>query len=239
MRVLELWRFPVKSMQGERVETAEVEPQGLRGDRAFALFDTETGFGLTARRQPQLLFAAAAYRPDGTVTITLPDGTTADDDDALSAWLGRPVTLRLAAEPGERVYENPADFEHDAGWEPFSGATGAFHDSGRANVSLLSTATIGAWSKRRFRANVIVDDEGEDELVGSTVSVGEAALDVRMRIERCVMVTRPQPDGIDGPLEKDLGVLRTIHRERGSRLAVGAVVAERGTVRVGDEVRRT
>ena len=120
-----------------------VEPQGLRGDRAFALFDTETGFGLTGRRVPQLLFAAAAYRDDGTVTITLPDGTTADDDQALSDWLGRPVTLRAAAEPGERVFENPADFEHDAGWEPFRGSTGAFHDSGKVNVSLLSLATIG------------------------------------------------------------------------------------------------
>ena len=57
----EIWRFPVKSMQGERVDAAEVETQGLRGDRAYALFDTETGLGLTARREPRLLFATAAY----------------------------------------------------------------------------------------------------------------------------------------------------------------------------------
>jgi uncharacterized protein YcbX len=144
VRVREIWRFPVKSMQSERLDAAEVEPQGLRGDRAFALFDTQTGFGLTARRVPQLLFAAAVYRDDGGVTITLPNGTTADDDQALSDWLARPVTLRAAAEPGERVFENPADFEHDARWEPFNGSTGAFHDSGQANVSLLSLATIAA-----------------------------------------------------------------------------------------------
>ena len=71
VRVQEIWRFPVKSMQGERIDAAEVEPQGLRGDRAFALFDTRTGFGLTGRRVPQLLFAAAVYRDDGRVTITL------------------------------------------------------------------------------------------------------------------------------------------------------------------------
>ena len=144
MRVQEIWRFPVKSMQGERIEAAELEPQGLRGDRAFALFDTETGLGLTARRVPQLLFAAAAYRNDGALTITLPDGTTADDDRALSDWLGRPVTLRAAAEPGERVFENPADFEHDAVWEPFRGSTGAFHDSGKVHVSLLSRGLAAA-----------------------------------------------------------------------------------------------
>ena len=131
VRVREIWRFPVKSMQGERLDAAEVEPQGLRGDRAFALFDTQTGFGLTARRVPQLLFAAAVYRDDGGVTITLPNGTTADDDQALSDWLARPVTLRAAAEPGERVFENPADFEHDARWEPFNGSTGRSTTAGR------------------------------------------------------------------------------------------------------------
>jgi uncharacterized protein YcbX len=238
VRVQEIWRFPVKSMQGERLQAAEVEPQGLRGDRAFALFDTETGLGLTARRVPQLLFAAAAYRNDGAVTITLPDGTTAGDDGALSHWLGRPVTLRAAAEPGERVFENPADFEHDAVWEPFRGATGAFHDSGQVNVSLLSLATIADWPRRRFRANVVLDGSGEDALVRSRVGLGDAELDVRMRITRCVMVTRPQPEGVDGPIETDLDVLRAIHRERDSCLAIGATVATPGRFAVGDELQR-
>ena len=143
-------------MQGERIEAADVGPQGLRGDRAFALFDTQTGFGLTARRVPQLLYAVARYRDDGGVRITLPDGTAAEHDRALSDWLGRSVTLRAAGEAGARVFENPADFEHDAQWEPFDGSTGAFHDSGQAQVSLLSLATIADGQRRRFRANVIL-----------------------------------------------------------------------------------
>lgn len=233
MRVLEVWRYPVKSMQGERVDAVDVQAQGLAGDRGYALFDTETGFGLTARRQPQLLFAAARLRPDGTAEITLPDGSVAADDEALSAWLGRPVTLRSAAEPGDRRYENPADFEHETGWEPFSGSTGAFHDSGRASVSLVSTATIAGWEPRRFRSNLLLDGDGEDELVGARVRLGESELDVGMRIERCVMTTRPQPGGI----EKDLDVLRTIHRTRGGDLAVGALVVRPGTVSVGDDLQ--
>jgi uncharacterized protein len=170
------------------------------------------------------------------VTITLPDGTAADDDRVLSDWLGRPVTLRAAAEPGERVFENPADFEHDTRWEPFNGSTGAFHDSGQANVSLLSLATIAGWPQRRFRANVISDGGGEDALVGSRVRLGEAELDIRERIERCVMVTRPQPVGVGGSIEKDLDVLRAIHRERDSCLAIGATVAAPGLFVVGDEL---
>ena len=42
MRIEQLWRYPVKSMLGERVDSALVEPAGVRGDRAFAVIDEET-----------------------------------------------------------------------------------------------------------------------------------------------------------------------------------------------------
>jgi len=234
MRLLQIWRYPVKSLQGEQLDSAEAGAEGLAGDRRFAIFDAETGFGLTARRQPQLLFAAARTRPDATVEITLPDGTVAADDAALSAWLERQVVLRSTEEVRERRFENPVDFEEESGeWEPFSGSNGAFHDSGRASVSLVSSATIAGWEPRRFRSNLLLDGQGEDELVGSRIRLGDAELDVSMRITRCVMVTRPQPDGI----ERDLDVLRSIHSKRGGELAVGALVVRPGTVTVGDDLR--
>jgi uncharacterized protein YcbX len=233
MRVVELWRFPVKSLQGERVESVEVTAEGLAGDRQFALFDLDSGFGLTARRRPVLLFASARTRSDGSVEITLPDGSVAEDDEALSNWLGHPVALRSTNEQVARRYENPADVEHESDWEPFAGSTGAFHDSQGAAVSLASLATVGDWATRRFRTNVLIDGADEDALVGGQVALGDAVLDVGMRIERCVMVTRPQP----GRIDKDLGVLRTIHRERQGCLAVGGTVARTGTVSVGDKIR--
>lgn len=234
VRVLELWRFPVKSLQGERLDAAEVGEGGIEGDRRFAIYDLETGFGLTARRVPELLFARAAIGDGGAVEVTLPDGTVAADDDALSAWLGRPVALRSAEEQVARRYENPADYEREAtsAWEPFEGAGGAFHDEAEARVSLVSTATIGTWDRRRFRSNVVLEGEGEDELVGARAQLGDALLDVRIRIPRCVMTTRPQPGGID----RDLDVMRTIARERDACLAIGALVAAPGAVRVDDEL---
>jgi uncharacterized protein YcbX len=180
-----------------------------------------------------LLFASARLSDDGGVDITLPNGSvTRDDDDALSAWLGRRVTLRSADAEVPRQYENPVDFENEAmsDWAPFDGAGGAYHDSAGARVSLVSTATIGAWDRRRFRANVYLDGEGEDALVGSKLTLGDATFDVGMRLERCVMTTRPQAGGV----ERDLDVLRTINHERGGCLAVGALVRQPGTVRVGD-----
>src|SRR5919204_4604941 len=94
MRVLELWRYPVKSLQGGRLDSVAVRGDGLEGDRRFAIYDLETGLGLTARRVPELLFASARLREDGSVDITLPDGSLARSDDALSAWLRRRVALR-------------------------------------------------------------------------------------------------------------------------------------------------
>jgi uncharacterized protein len=233
MRVLELWRYPVKSLQGEQLDSVSAMDDGLEGDRRFAIYDLETGMGLTARRVPELLFASARLRDDGGVDITLPDGSAARNDDQLSEWLGRRVALRSHDAEVPRRFENPVvDFEREEerDWAPFEGAPGAFHDDARVRVSLVSTTTIGEWDRRRFRSNVLLDGEGEDALVGSRITLGDAILDVKTQIERCVMTVRPQPDGI----ERDLSVLRTIARERDTCLAVGALVARPGRVAVGD-----
>jgi uncharacterized protein YcbX len=233
VQVAELWRYPVKSLQGERLATVDVGPEGLAGDRQWALFDVATGYGLTARRVPDLLFLSGRLRQDGAAEVVMPDGTVTSDDAVLSGWLGRQVTLRAAADaPGERLYENPNEVgeagEYD--WDAFPGARGAFHDSSRTRVSLVSTGTLGSWDRRRFRANVVLSGAGEDALVGRRVRLGGAALDVVKQVDRCVMVTRPQPGGIG----RDNGVLKTIHRERDGCLAIGALVARTGTVAVGD-----
>jgi uncharacterized protein YcbX len=236
MKVVELWRYPVKSLLGERLDAAEVTGAGLEGDRRFALFDVDTGFGLTARRVPELLFASARLRVDGGVDITLPDGSVTHDDDVLSAWLGRRVTLRSADSGVSPQYESPIDFEDElvGRWGSWEGPQRAFHDSAGAQVSLVTSATISAWDWRRFRTNVYLEGEGEDDWVGSTVGLGSAVLEVGMRIGRCVMTTRPQAGGV----ERDLEVLRTINRDRGGYLSVGALVSQPGSVRVGDTLTR-
>lgn len=235
MQVLEVWRYPVKSLRGERLDEARIGFEGVEGDRRYAIFDVDTGFGLTARRAPELLFATARIRTDDSVEITLPEGCVAADDEALSGWLGRPVTLRSTEQVSQRRYENPEDFENESTgrWEPFEGSAGAFQDSGNAAVSLLSKPSMRDWDQQRFRANIVLDEAGENELVGARIRLGEAILEVRKRLTRCVMTTRPQPGGID----RNLDVLRTIHRELDGCLAIGAVVLDSGRVRAGDEVR--
>jgi uncharacterized protein YcbX len=205
---------------------------GLVGDRRFAIVDVESGLGLTARRVPQLLMASARLLDDA-VEITLPDGSIAKDDDALSAWIGRPVTLRDAREQaGGNTYECPTDLGTEQDWFTYEGAGAAFHDAGIWRVSMISTGTIGEWDRRRFRSNVLLEGEDEDAWVGADIQLGSAVVHVESPIPRCVMVTRPQPDGI----ERDLDVLKKINSERESCIAIGATVKTTGEVRVGDDV---
>ncbi|MEO6469733.1 MAG: MOSC N-terminal beta barrel domain-containing protein [Acidimicrobiia bacterium] len=232
-----LWRYPVKSMQGEQLTEARIGPTGLDGDRTWAVVDTNTGLALTARRAPQLLFAQARL-VDDNVRITLPDGSVAADDAALSAWLERPVALTRAGPETSGRFEiglandDDADRDPNVEWYQWDGPVGTFHDSTRTQVSIIGSATVGSWDMRRFRPNVVVEGTSEDQWVGSAVLVGEVTLEVVKRIDRCVMTTRAQPGGID----RDVDVLRTIIRDRANNLGIGALVRNPGTVRVGDAV---
>ncbi|MEO5842966.1 MAG: MOSC N-terminal beta barrel domain-containing protein [Acidimicrobiales bacterium] len=103
--VKELWRYPIKSVRGERVERTTVAARfGVVGDRAWAVRDEIVGEIRSAKRIAELLQCAARYvvEPSDvatpTVEITLPDGRTVRSDDPsvhrlLSGFLGRPVTL--------------------------------------------------------------------------------------------------------------------------------------------------
>ena len=106
--VASLWRHPVKSMMGERIDAARVSERGLAGDRAYALFDVETGKVVSAKRprfwgrmldlRPTFESEPEPDTPPPAVRITIPDGSTvssadADVDRRLSDVLGRKVSF--------------------------------------------------------------------------------------------------------------------------------------------------
>lgn len=227
MRVEEIWRFPVKSMGGERLTGCDVDERGLEFDRAWGVYDPATGMVLTARREPSLLFLTASV-DDGRPAILTDTGDDVSTDAALSTWLGRPVEIRSAAD-GPAMFENPLNVDDETDWMQWQSAGTTFHD-GRSTISLVSRATLRDWDVRRFRLNLTLDGEGEDELDG-VVTVGSCTLTIRKPIERCVMVARPQPG-----IERDLGVLKTIIRERNNQLGIGATIASSGRINLGDEL---
>lgn len=104
-RVKEVWRYPLKSMAGERLSTVGVGARGLYGDRGWALRDEEAGEIRGAKISPALMLCAARYREEPAAEgrpphadITLPDGTetsteAADVNERLSELVGRRVTL--------------------------------------------------------------------------------------------------------------------------------------------------
>lgn len=232
MRVLELWRYPVKSLGGELIEQAKIGEAGIAGDRGWGIQHVETGNVLTARRAPELLFASARLVAD-EVVISLPDGSEVNSADtgadaALSSWLEREVHLVRPGDEGA-TYENPMDIENEGDWISWQGPAWSFHDSTKSMISIVGADTLDDRDVRRFRTNVVVEGTGEDAFVGSSVTLGTASLDVTKQIDRCIMVTRPQPG-----LERDLDVLKRVIRERNNFLSVGALVTGVGVVAVGD-----
>ena len=247
MELVGVWRYPVKSLQGEPLDAARVEADGLLGDRRWGIRDQRTGRVLTARRRPELLAAAAAY--DGALpVITLPDGRTATGpgtatDDLLSDWLGGPVSLVASVDstPGRaEFFADPTDDTSPA--IEWTMPAGRFVDA--APLLVLTTASLrtgaalhpaGAWDPRRFRPNLLVDVEGdhwvEDHWLGRPLEVGTAHLVPVQRCVRCTMVTRPQPG-----LRADVEVFRTLARHHGGLFGVWSEVATPGDLRVGDRV---
>ncbi|MHB8465457.1 MAG: MOSC domain-containing protein [Acidimicrobiales bacterium] len=114
MDVAAIWRYPVKSMGGERIDAAAIGPNGMEGDRSYAIVDREDGKVASAknpRKWASLLQFGATYvdTVDGPVRITFPDGTVrasddADIDEQLGAALGRRVTLTQTV-PEKPTYE--------------------------------------------------------------------------------------------------------------------------------------
>ena len=245
VRVLQLWRYPIKSVGGQPVESVDVDGAGLTGDRRWALVEGSDGqVGadgelVTARRDP-ILLAASAGIVDSLLSVQLPDGsvvdTTGDDgrkvSDAFSRLLGRPVRL-IDSAGGQRprpLTEPGPGPPHRYG---LPARPGLPDDPAQARISLLGQATVGRWDPRRFRSNLLVSGGGEDGLIGARVGIGSAVLRVNAPVARCVMVTREQPG-----LPRDPAILRAVNRDRHGTLAVGATVVTAGRIAVGDRVEK-
>lgn len=233
--VREVWRYPVKSMRGERLEAAQLGERGIAGDRVYALRDAVTGKFASAKR-PRLWGAllqcvARTDATTGAVSITLPDGrqVTAGQDDVNAAFAtltGRAVAL---------VDEAPERPEIERYWPDVEGLAlrdmvtsnvialgapaGGFFDF--APLHLLTTSSLatlaalypsGHVDRRRFRPNFFIeapdDARGfmENDWVGRTILVGrEVRLRITNPVPRCVVPTLPQDD-----LREDIGILRAI-----------------------------
>ena len=160
MEISEVWRFPVKSMLGERLEGVTVTPSGVLGDRAWAVVDASDGKvasaknprkwrGLLACRSEFLDAPSAdALAPD--VRITFPDGTSvtsrdANVHDALSGYLGRAVTLTSSVPDAPIFEETWPDVEGMAPAEIIDSTRTRFDDDESVSDLSLGMAAPGSF----------------------------------------------------------------------------------------------
>jgi len=228
-----LFRYPVKSMRGERLEAANLGWHGLDGDRrlAFRRMDDRSGFPwLTASKLPDLLLFAPQRRQDGAqgdlpTHVRTPDG---EEMPAFGEDLAKDVERRYGA-PVQMM-----QLRH-----------GIFDD---ASISVIASDTVCEIGRlagrsldvRRFRPNVVLRlirsiPFQEDEWLGGALSFGEGddapCVAVATRDERCSMVNldpdsaSPTPEvmkAIVGANQNYAGIYGAVTRT--GRIAVGQTI---------------
>jgi MOSC domain-containing protein len=264
--VAALWRYPVKSMMGEELNSSGVTDRGLLGDRQFAVVDRATG-KVGGAKNPRKWgnffdFRATYPQPPGMgataprARIILPDGTEVttgqtDLEQVLSRVFGRDVAVE-EAQPGQR----PTSATAEEYWPDMDGLdyrdtvtdfdmpAGTFFDIGV--VHLLTTATLdrlralypqGRFEARRFRPNIVISTPEKEGFVENDWVGGTITVGGDVRLA----ITEPCPRCVmitlpQGDLPKDSGILRTAAQHNGVNVGVYASVLSGGTIHRGDAV---
>lgn len=261
-KIIGLYRYPVKSMQGEALQQVNVDERGFPGDRQYAVYDG--AFFASAKHWKKWadLLTCSASLSEAGLRITLPDERSvkqAEAESALSELLGRPVELHDGAPADPRREADRADVdvlyqEEAIKQEPMAEASpgGRFFD--HAPIHIVTTGLLnrlkdiypdGDFAPERFRPNILLD-EGTDgyHWIGQQLLIGDAAFNVIDPTPRCVITTLPQ-----GDLPRDIGILKTIAKHTAARSAtlapgemmrsvvgVYAQVVRGGSLQIGDLV---
>lgn len=217
-------------MAGERLQMAEVDWQGIEGDRQYAFLRSANGTRfpwLTAREVPAMVLHKARFADPGSpkrsaVLVETPDGAVLSLHDPLlrghlEAALGEPAHLIQVA---RGVYDAmPISIQTTGGHARIEAAHGCAIDP------------------RRFRANVVIEsDLGVHDWQGLRLAFGSdedgAVVHCADAIPRCVLVTIDPETG-----SKEPKILRTIAQGFGNAYGVYAGPARPGLIRLGDAVR--
>jgi len=232
-----IFRYPVKSMAGERLQIANLGWHGIDGDRRLELrrMDDRSGFPwLTATKLPDLLLFAPRHHDNGAQR-SLPTHIRTPDGEELPVFGDD-----LATEVGRR---------HGALVQMMQLKHGIFDE---ASISVIASDTVGEIGRlvgrtldvRRFRPNVVVRllrsvPFQEDQWLGSVLSFGEEndapAIAVTLRDERCSMVNL-DPDSASPAPEVMKAIVRANQNNAGiygavtstGRLAIGQTIFLRG-----------
>lgn len=208
MQIKEIWRYPVKSMEGETLSVADINRQGIAGDRIIQVRNA-AGRIFSARTRPKLLRHTAMLADNGDVLV---DGRPWDSTEVA-------LDVEEAAGAGTRLVRSDAGDRFDV-------------------LPLLVTtdgmfAAVG-YDRRRFRPNLViagVEGLAERQWEGARLRINETVIGMDDLRARCIMTTYDPDTG-----EQDVNVLRRIQREFGGVLGLNSYVINPGRVAVGDRV---
>ena len=208
MQIKEIWRYPVKSMAGETLSVADINRQGIAGDRIIQVRNA-AGRIFSARTRPKLLRHTAMLADNGDVLV---DGRPWDSTEVA-------LDVEEAAGAGTRLVRSDAGDRFDV-------------------LPLLVTtdgmfAAVG-YDRRRFRPNLVsagVEGLAERRWEGARLRINETVIGMDDLRARCIMTTYDPDTG-----EQDVNVLRRIQREFGGVLGLNSYVINPGRVAVGDRV---
>jgi len=232
--IKQIWRYAVKSMAGEQLDSCEVGGRGIPGDRGWAIRNEITGDFRTGSKFPVLMQCSAVYVESPSngfvkhVDMLLPDGrklnsNLPDIDTRLTELLGEAVLLSSL----ERETSAPHYFD-------------AFPVHVLTTSSLAEMARLNPladWDVRRFRPNFFVEtDPGIEGLIETewntkTLRLGSVEIKCETPAIRCGMTIQSQAE-----IPKDPSILRTIVKYADENLGVYASVTRPGNVKVGDVV---
>jgi uncharacterized protein len=262
-KVVSIWRYPVKSMIGEELNSSYVTERGLIGDRVYALIDQQTGKVASAKNPGKwgklFDFHAAFIDSPQTaenippVRITLPDGSQIFSNDGeidltLSKILSREVSVMNSSLEKPSYEEYWPDIEGLAQRETVTDEAmppQTFFDI--AVIHLLTTSTInrlrelypeGRFEVRRFRPNIVVESASEEKDF-----IENSWVDMKLKIgeEIELKIIGPCTRCVmttlpQGDLPKDLGILRTVAKYNQVHAGVYASVHRGGTIHRGDNI---
>jgi uncharacterized protein YcbX len=227
-RIRGIYRYPVKSMAGERMTSAQLGWHGLEGDRrlAFRRSGVITGMPwLTAGKLPSLV----TYVPLRDGEDVLPSRVRTPNGEELEL---RGDALRAEIEAA-----------HGAPVELMQLNNGIFDDGALAIITTGSIDTVTGEAgvgndPRRFRPNLLIETPDgapfpEDSWVGQRLRIGEGedapAVAVCTRDVRCAMLNLDPDTGVQDPR-----LLKTAVRLNQNCTGVYATTIRTGMVRVGD-----
>jgi uncharacterized protein len=207
LRLTELWRYPVKSMRGERLSDASLTRDGIPGDRLLHVRGARGP--LTGRTRHDLLTISARTSPGGGVLV----GDRPWDSPETGALVAR------AAGDGARLVHDDSTARFDV--LPLLVATDA------------EIARLGV-DRRRLRPNLVIGGAApgaERDWPGQALRIGGAVIGVLSLRPRCIVTTIDPDTGA-----QDLDVLRRIRREFAGAVALDCWVVTPGRVRPDDPV---